>query len=68
VVIDYEKAWLALKVEIVQKRSHGARDLALLMAEIEVGCQVPEGQEGYDPTPIRRKSSTARPTLAARNG
>lgn len=65
-VVDYEKAWVALKAEVVRKRSHGSRDLALLMAEIEVECRVPEGQEGFDGTPPAPRrtadtSSTPRP-------
>lgn len=51
--VDWEAAWLSLKAEIVKKRSHGARDLALRMAEIEVDNRVPSGQEGYDPAPAR---------------
>ena len=47
--VDYERAWLMLKREIVQKKSHGQRDLSVKMAEIEVACEVEES--GFDPRP-----------------
>lgn len=58
--IDYEKAWVALKAEIVKQRSHGSAALALKMAQIEVDCRVPEGQQGFDPTPRPRVQNGSR--------
>ena len=54
--VDFSRAWLDLKAELVKKGSHGARDLALLMAELEVKHAIPESQARYSdrPTPLRR--------------
>lgn len=49
--VDYERAWLRLKALVVEKTSHGQRDLLAQMSRIEVDCAVPEGQEAYDPAP-----------------
>ena len=60
--VDWSKAWLDLKAALIQKPSHGSRDLALLMAELEVKHQLPESQGGYSdrPTPLRpRKDDSA---------
>lgn len=53
-VIDYERAWLALKAHISEKTSHGRRDLFERIVEIEVESMVPEGQEQFDPRPPAR--------------
>jgi hypothetical protein len=55
--VDFSRAWLDLKAELVKKGSHGARDLALLMAELEVKHTIPEDQAGYSdrPTPLRSR-------------
>jgi hypothetical protein len=51
VVIDYERAWLAMKEVVLSKRSHGQDGLLADMTRIEIECRVPEGQEGFDPGP-----------------
>lgn len=48
-LVDYERAWLELKREVVSKNSHGKRDLLARMAEIEVESEIDEA--GYDPRP-----------------
>ena len=55
--VDFSRAWLDLKAELVKKGSHGSRDLALLMAELEVKHAIPESQAGYSdrPTPLRTR-------------
>lgn len=60
-VVDYEAAWLDLQTYVLQKRSHGQSDLVLRMAEIERDRRVPEGQEGFDPTPLRQQGRGLRP-------
>lgn len=63
-VIDYEKAWLALKEVVLEKRSHGQDDLLGAMTRIEIDCRVPEGQEGFDPGPtyeVKQKPTHAVP-------
>jgi hypothetical protein len=35
-LVDYERAWLGLKGKIAEKRSHGQKDLAVTMANLEV--------------------------------
>lgn len=39
-LVDYERAWFRLKRVIGDKRSHGQRDLALAMANLEVECML----------------------------
>lgn len=39
-LVDYERAWLRLKRVVSEKRSHGQRDLALAMANLEVECML----------------------------
>lgn len=56
-VVDHERAWLALKKVVTSKPSHGQRDLLSEMARIEIECEVPEGQEGFDGTPPAQHSS-----------
>ena len=58
--VDYERAWLVLKGVVLSKKSHGQRDLLTAMARAEVDSAVPEGQEGFDSTPARSKSSDER--------
>lgn len=73
-LVDYERAWLALKEAIVAKPAHGQRDLLTAMARIEVESRVREGEEGIDPLPLHRRPSrtqqpnTTRPRVAARHG
>lgn len=54
-VVDYERAWLALKVVVSAKPSHGKRDLLAEMGQIEVDSRIPEGQEQFDPRPANGK-------------
>lgn len=74
--VDFSAAWLDLKRAVTGKPSHGARDLALLMTELEVKHAVPEDQRGYSdrPVPLRPKSGEANgvathepPRVAARD-
>jgi hypothetical protein len=51
--VNYERAWLRLKERMLQRRSHGTAQLAELMAEIEVECEVPEDEEVYSDLPAR---------------
>lgn len=39
-LVDYERAWFRLKRVVSEKRSHGQRDLALAMANLEVECML----------------------------
>ena len=55
--MDYERAWLRLKEGILEKRSHGTAQLTELMAGIEVECEVPEGEAGFDARPARTAHS-----------
>lgn len=58
--VDYERAFLRMKEVVLSKNSHGQRDLLTAMSRIEVESQVPEGQEGFDatPLPVREAHST----------
>ena len=40
--VDWERAWLRLKVTIASKPSHGKRDLFDAMGELEVECMASE--------------------------
>lgn len=53
-VVDHERAWLKLKAAIVQKGSHGKRDLLATMAEIEVECSVDDRERNFDSGPVAR--------------
>lgn len=50
--VDYERAWMELKTHILEKNSHGKRELVERMAEIEVESRIPEGERGFDGTPL----------------
>lgn len=56
-LVDYERAWLRLKVVIAEKPSHGKRDLFESMGEIEVEClmdgELSRPQEQEAPRSIR---------------
>jgi peptide methionine sulfoxide reductase MsrB len=72
-VVDHERAWLAFKKVVTSKASHGQRDLLAEMARIEIECEVPEGQQGYDGSPapvheIRTKPAEKRPALGTAHG
>jgi hypothetical protein len=51
VIIDYERAWVEMKAHVLEKKSHGQRDLLARMARIEIDCRVPEELRVFDPTP-----------------
>jgi len=62
-VVDYERAWYALKARVAERsasggRSWGASQIAESMAEIEVECLVPESERDFDLTPPRSRDST----------
>lgn len=79
-LVDYERAWFRLKRVVGEKRSHGQRDLALAMANLEVECMLdndeppPEATVAARPLPEADTSAAAmpeskNPLLAeARNG
>jgi peptide methionine sulfoxide reductase MsrB len=68
-VVDHERAWLAFKKVITAKPSHGQRDLLAEMARIEIECEVPEGQEGFDGAPpARSRPAESPPALAVADG
>lgn len=70
-VVDHERAWLAFKKVVTSKASHGQRDLLSEMARIEIECEVPEGQEGFDGSPPvqhRSTSAEAPPALEVAHG
>lgn len=57
--VDYERAWLRLKVVISEKASHGRRDLRDAMEGIEVECITEEALRAptaQEPSPIRAAS------------
>jgi hypothetical protein len=62
--VDFERAWLAMKEEVLMRRSHGQDGLLAALARIEPYCRVPEGHEVFDPTPLP-SGSTSKPALAA---
>jgi hypothetical protein len=64
VEVDFEGAWFALKAHVNSKRSHGADELKIVMADLEVAHAVPEGQEGYTDRPMPAPRSD-RPATAA---
>ncbi len=72
-LVDYERAWLRLKEEIVRKPAHGQRDLLTAMAVIEVESRITEGDEGFDPTPLRprrqrrHQADSEQPRVAGRS-
>lgn len=51
-VVNHERAWLRLKAYLDTKPSHGTRELHAEMARIEVACEIPEAEEGFDPRPV----------------
>lgn len=78
-LVDYERAWFRLKRVVGEKRSHGQRDLALAMANLEVECMLDNDEPPPEATvarPISEADASApvmpptNPLLAqeARNG
>lgn len=52
--VDYERVLVKMKAHVASKASHGRSELLEKLAEFEVACEVPEGQEGFDPAPMPR--------------
>lgn len=63
-LVDYERAWLALKVLVLDKRSHGQKDLLAAMARVEVESKL---EEGAYPPPLSTPTY-GRSRVTARNG
>lgn len=51
--VDHERVLVKLRAHIASKASHGRDQLLRELAQIEFDCQVPEGLEGFDATPLR---------------
>lgn len=76
-VVDYERAWVALKKYVASKPSHGRRDMNDAMASIEVESVVMEEEErvarlassaegnGHDSSGAQEASSAAATRVAA---
>lgn len=60
-VVDYELAWLRLKAHVDGKNSHGTSQLLRDMARIEVACELPEAEQGFDPRPLSLTSTHGDP-------
>ena len=64
-IIDYERVLLRMKEELTRKPSHSAKDLLAKLGELEVECQLPESEHGFDgrplPTDTPRHRATERP-------
>jgi hypothetical protein len=56
-LVDYERAWLKLKRVVSEKRSHGQRDLALAMANLEVECMLDNDEPPPEATATRPLSA-----------
>lgn len=56
-LVDYERAWFRLKRVIGDKRSHGQRDLALAMANLEVECMLDDDAPPPEATVVSSTSS-----------
>lgn len=52
-VVDAERVLLHLKAHIASKRSHGADELLIKIAQLEVQSEIPEADEAYDARPVR---------------
>lgn len=59
--IDYEAAWMALKASILEKPSHGQRDLLASMGRLEVEHAVPAGAASLPPRPSTNGHSSHPP-------
>lgn len=57
-LVDYERAWLALKIEIAKKPSHGKRDLLAAMGEIEVQSVLQDRPAEVHEHPTLRDAAT----------
>lgn len=58
-LVDYERAWFRLKRVVSEKRSHGQRDLALAMANLEVECMLDNDEPPPEATAAVRPLSGA---------
>ena len=78
-LVDYERAWFRLKRVVGEKRSHGQKDLAVAMANLEVECMLDDDAAPPEATTSRATTAaddsvtgmpTTNPLLAqeARNG
>lgn len=52
-VVDHERVLLRLKEHLQTKRAHGADELLLQIAKLEVENEIPESDEAFDPRPRR---------------
>lgn len=52
--VDFERAWLRLKEHALSRPSHGKRDLLERMSELELECEMPEGQDWAPDAPADR--------------
>lgn len=68
-LVDYERAFLELRAQLLSKNSWGQRELLALLTRVEVDCRLPEGERDFDPTPIPRKQPATAPLReVARHG
>lgn len=51
-LVDYERAYLEVRSQILGKNSWGKRELILLLAEIEDANRVPEGERDFADGPV----------------
>lgn len=64
-LVDYERAFLELRSQLLEKNSWGQRDLLSMLTRIEVDCRLPEGERNFDDTVVERSTSSVRPLRAA---
>ena len=64
-LVDYERAWFRLKRVVGEKRSHGQRDLALAMANLEVECMLDNDEPPPEATVTNRPLSGAESSVPA---
>lgn len=50
--VDYERVMVRLKAHIASKPSHGQRELFETIINLEVDCEIPEGQDLFDDRPL----------------
>ena len=58
-LVDYERAWFRLKRVIADKRSHGQRDLAVAMANLEIECSLDQEDPPTEAVSTNRPLSEA---------
>lgn len=64
-LVDYERAWFRLKRVIGEKRSHGQRDLALAMANLEVECMLDHDEPPPESLEYQKQNHRPLPSTAA---